>query len=537
MSSNKEQPLIDTISENYAILKVLGAGCYGQVVECLKLDTDEIVAVKVLIQLNSKKNNMREILSLERLRGLDPDKSNIVRCHEWFQNMDRTFIVFEMLDMSLHDYMNSKGRLPLPLNGIRMVIKDLATALDTLKGIGIIHTDIKLDNVMLKDHHLQPFSVKLIDFGLAVKTSEVWPGAVVQPLWNRSPEVLLGLPFNEAIDTWSLGTVMAEMLLGFPLFPGRNEYDVLRYIIDLLGKPPKELLNIALNTALYFKEISKKMHWTFMTPNEYQSKTMQKAKEYREYRFCSLESLKKTRWIKKNSPASEDRAACVELLQEILQVDQKERITPAQILTHPFTTRSYLSPKNVPVLSLPFVIELRQDERTIKLEEISALSTESVQGNKSKVEIEQYLILESITDEDWEMKITEEVRANDSTEDPISSSEESLPSPVVSELRKKKGIRGFFSKMKRKFSCFHGMVGCSEAEQEFKLESITDQDWEIEIIKILRVSDSTKDPISSSEESLPSPVVSEPRKKKGIRGFFSKMKRKFFPCLKGLAGW
>ena len=55
------KPLIDTISENYQILKVLGAGCYGQVVKCLKLDTEETVAVKVLKQKNSSKNNMREV--------------------------------------------------------------------------------------------------------------------------------------------------------------------------------------------------------------------------------------------------------------------------------------------------------------------------------------------------------------------------------------------------------------------------------------------------------------------------------------------
>lgn len=42
----------------------------------------------------------------------------------------------------------------------------------------------------------------------------------------RSPEILLGLPFTEAIDIWSLGSLMAQMLLGFILFPGTNKYDV-----------------------------------------------------------------------------------------------------------------------------------------------------------------------------------------------------------------------------------------------------------------------------------------------------------------------
>ena len=42
---------------------------------------------------------------------------------------------------------------------------------------------------------------------------------------NRAPEVILGLPFNEAIDTWSLGCVIAELFLGWPLYPGSSEYD------------------------------------------------------------------------------------------------------------------------------------------------------------------------------------------------------------------------------------------------------------------------------------------------------------------------
>ncbi|KAJ4929353.1 hypothetical protein JOQ06_004962 [Pogonophryne albipinna] len=462
LSKKKHQPLIDTISENYQILKVLGAGCYGQVVECLKLDTEETVAVKVLKQKNSSKNNMREVLILERLQCFDPDKSHIVRCHECFQSIDRTFLVFEMLDMSLHDYMNKRRRLPLPLKGIQMMIRDLATALDTLKGIGIIHSDLKMDNVMLVNHHVKPFRVKLIDFGLAVKISEVWPGVVMQPLWNRSPEIILGLPFNEAIDIWSLGTILAEMLLGFPLFPGRHEYDVLRYIIDLLGEPPKELLNRAVNTGLFFKEKRKpfvKKHWTFKTPKEFQRETLMKTREDRAYSFSSLEALKKTRLHKANSPELEDRTECVELLKEMLTMHQNNRITPEKILVHPFTIRRYLSRKDCPKPSShcepstlkelpPGFTEVQMDERTLEVgeapKESSAISTQAVQG-----EIEQEWKLESISNEDWEIEIIESVMASDNTKAPSSSSEESLSSPVISQPRK--GIRGFFSKMKRNF--------------------------------------------------------------------------------------
>ncbi|GLD50090.1 homeodomain-interacting protein kinase 2-like protein [Lates japonicus] len=217
---------VRTISENYTMLKVLGQGCYGHVIKCLKRDTEETVAVKVLKQRHSELTNIREVVILEKLRCLDPDKYNIIRCHEWFQRINQIFMVFEILDMSIYDYMRQRKWVPVPIDGIRIIIKDLATALNALKGVGLIHTDLKLDNIMLVDHQRQPFRVRLIDFGLTLHTFEAKPGIGVQPLWHRSPEILLGIKFTEAIDIWSLGSVMAEMLCGFALFPGRHKYDV-----------------------------------------------------------------------------------------------------------------------------------------------------------------------------------------------------------------------------------------------------------------------------------------------------------------------
>lgn len=60
-SVSKSQPLVNTISDNYEILNVLGVGTFGQVLKCLKLDTAEIVAVKVLKNSNADELNMREV--------------------------------------------------------------------------------------------------------------------------------------------------------------------------------------------------------------------------------------------------------------------------------------------------------------------------------------------------------------------------------------------------------------------------------------------------------------------------------------------
>jgi homeodomain interacting protein kinase len=68
----------------------------------------------------------------------------------------------------------------------------------------------------------------------------------------RAPEILLGLPFCEAIDMWSLGCVIAELFLGWPLYPGSSEYDQIRYISQTQGLPAEHMLNSATKTSRFF---------------------------------------------------------------------------------------------------------------------------------------------------------------------------------------------------------------------------------------------------------------------------------------------
>jgi homeodomain interacting protein kinase len=61
-----------------------------------------------------------------------------------------------------------------------------------------------------------------------------------------------GLPFCEAIDMWSLGCVVAELFLGWPLYPGSSEYDQIRYISQTQGLPTEHMLNNASKTTKFF---------------------------------------------------------------------------------------------------------------------------------------------------------------------------------------------------------------------------------------------------------------------------------------------
>ncbi|KAK0148320.1 Homeodomain-interacting protein kinase 2 [Merluccius polli] len=161
----------------------------------------------------------------------------------------------------------------------------LATALDYLSTIGIIHADLKPENIMLTG---QGMKVKLIDFGLSHHVSQVRIGMGLQTLWYRCPEIMLGLPFTGLIDMWSLGCVVAELLIGFPIYPGDTEYDMWRYIQKTLGELPDALLDHGIRTHLCF---TKGSVWRLKSPWDYLGGKGFLLRRTSRFRFSSLEEV------------------------------------------------------------------------------------------------------------------------------------------------------------------------------------------------------------------------------------------------------
>ncbi|XP_047450730.1 homeodomain-interacting protein kinase 1-like [Mugil cephalus] len=270
------------------------------------------------------------------------DECNIVKLRiQSRKNSQRPDL--ELLDISLLDYLIDLGQ-PMQLEDIRTMIQQLATAFDALKTLGITHTDVKPDNIMLVDRVRQPLRVKLIDFGLSMYPWQAKQGMRLQTPSYRAPEIILGLPFTEAIDIWSLGCVMAIMVFGVTLFPGRMEYDVIKFITDLLGPAPQHLLNAGKKLLMYFKR-EDCGQWQLKTPEEYWMEwggTFDFV-DNRFYKFRSLDEMKAVRRETDNATEADERNQCIELLKAMLQWDEKDRITPSCILNHPFITKSYLN--------------------------------------------------------------------------------------------------------------------------------------------------------------------------------------------------
>lgn len=113
------------------------------------------------------------------------------------------------------------------------------------------YTCMSPQNVLLK--HPTKSSIKVIDFGSScLENEKVY--TYIQSRFYRSPEVILGMSYNMAIDMWSLGCILAELYTGYPLFPGENEQEQLTCIMEIQGVPERYLIEKSSRKKLFFGE-------------------------------------------------------------------------------------------------------------------------------------------------------------------------------------------------------------------------------------------------------------------------------------------
>uniref|UniRef100_A0A3Q3N1C2 non-specific serine/threonine protein kinase n=1 Tax=Mastacembelus armatus TaxID=205130 RepID=A0A3Q3N1C2_9TELE len=345
-----QHEVLCSMKNTYEVLDFLGRGTFGQVVKCWKRGTGDVVAVKILKNHPSyARQGQIEVGILARLSGENADEHNLVRAFECFQHRSHTCLVFEMLEQNLYDFLKQNKFSPLPLKVIRPVLQQVAIALKKLKSMGLIHADLKPENIMLVDPVRQPYRVKVIDFGSASHVSKALCSTYLQSRYYRAPEIILGLPFCEAIDMWSLGCVIAELFLGWPLYPGALEYDQIRYISQTQGLPGEHLLNAGTKTVRFFFKESDSPYaaWRLKSTDEHETETGMKSKEARKYIFSCLDDIAHVNLVL-NLEGSDllaekaDRREFVGLLKKMLLIDAEERIAPAEALSHPFVTMQHL---------------------------------------------------------------------------------------------------------------------------------------------------------------------------------------------------
>ncbi|XP_069759279.1 homeodomain-interacting protein kinase 2 isoform X7 [Narcine bancroftii] len=345
-----QHEVLCSMTNTYEVLEFLGRGTFGQVVKCWKRGTNEIVAIKILKNHPSyARQGQIEVSILARLSTESADDYNFVRAYECFQHKNHTCLVFEMLEQNLYDFLKQNKFSPLPLKYIRPILQQVATALMKLKSLGLIHADLKPENIMLVDPVRQPYRVKVIDFGSASHVSKAVCSTYLQSRYYRAPEIILGLLFCEAIDMWSLGCVIAELFLGWPLYPGASEYDQIRYISQTQGLPAEYLLRAGTKTTRFFNRDPDSSYplWRLKTPEDHETEMGIKSKEARKYIFNCLDDMAQvnmTTDLEGSEMLAEkaDRREFIDLLKKMLTIDADKRITPIETLSHPFVMMTHL---------------------------------------------------------------------------------------------------------------------------------------------------------------------------------------------------
>mmetsp|Transcript_36733 Transcript_36733/g.79968 ORF Transcript_36733/g.79968 Transcript_36733/m.79968 type:complete len:302 (+) Transcript_36733:35-940(+) len=285
------------VSGNTGANGVLGEGTYGVVYKAKDKQTDEFVALKK-IRLETEdegipSTTLREISVLMRLRH-----PNIVQLSNVIQENGRLFLVFEFVDQDLKKYMESvNGPLSLPL--IKSYTQQMLAGLAYCHVEGVMHRDLKPQNILIARDGM----LKLADFGLArsfVPPIRPFTHEVVT-LWYRPPEILLGCKtYALPVDMWAVGTMIAEMATKKPMLPGDSEVDELFKIFRIFGTPNETV----------WPGVTKLQDWNPSFP------------------VWPPTSLHKY--------ASSIGDSGVDLMEQLLALDPKNRISARDALNHPF---------------------------------------------------------------------------------------------------------------------------------------------------------------------------------------------------------
>ncbi|EDO46144.1 predicted protein [Nematostella vectensis] len=325
----------DHIAYRYEVLKIIGKGSFGQVVKALDHKTNTHVALKMV--RNEKRFHRQaqeEIRILEHLKKQDKDNThNIIHMLEHFTFRNHVCMTFELLSMNLYELIKKNKFQGFSLPLVRKFAHSILQCLDALHKNRIIHCDLKPENILLKQQGRS--GIKVIDFGSSCyEHQRIY--TYIQSRFYRAPEVILGARYGMPIDMWSFGCILAELLTGYPLFPGEDEGDQLACNMELLGYIPEKL-----------RETSKR------------AKNFINSKGYP--RYCTITTLpdgsvavsggRSRRGKTRGAPNSKtfvqalkgcDDAMFIDFLKRCLEWDPSARMTPSQALRHPWLRRRAL---------------------------------------------------------------------------------------------------------------------------------------------------------------------------------------------------
>lgn len=317
------------VGPRYTDLRYISEGAYGVVVSALDNNTGRRVAIKKISPFDHQtycQRTLREIRILTRF-----NHENIIDIRDIISAptvdlMRDVYIVQCLMETDLHHVIRAQQ---LSEEHICYFLYQILRGLKYIHSANVLHRDLKPSNLLINGN----CDLKICDFGLArVADPELDDAGLlteyVATRWYRAPEIMLNSRgYSKSIDVWSVGCILAEMISGRAIFPGRHYLDQLQLILRVLGSPTPEELSWIRN---------------------------QRARDY----LMGLERSPKTPW-KERYPNGSARA--LDLLDQMLTMNPNDRINVEAALAHPYFDL-YYDPADEPVAENPFDVNMEVDE-------------------------------------------------------------------------------------------------------------------------------------------------------------------------------
>ncbi|KAJ6661929.1 hypothetical protein lerEdw1_013100 [Lerista edwardsae] len=224
----------------YKTISKIGEGTFSDVLKVQSLKDGQYYACKQMKQHFESIDHVNNLREIQALRRLNPHP-NILMLHEviFDKKAGAVALICELMDMNIYELIKGRKK-PLPERRIMSYMYQLCKSLDHMHRNGIFHRDVKPENILIKQDLL-----KLGDFGSCRSIHSKQPYTeYISTRWYRAPECLLTDGYYSfKMDMWSAGCVFYEIASFHPLFPGSNELDQIAKIHDIIGTPPKKILN------------------------------------------------------------------------------------------------------------------------------------------------------------------------------------------------------------------------------------------------------------------------------------------------------
>ncbi|KAL1862978.1 hypothetical protein VTK73DRAFT_6522 [Phialemonium thermophilum] len=233
------------LTERYQMIRLLGQGTFGKVVQARDRRRGECVAIKIIRSVQKYRDASKiELRVLATLKANDEQNRNrCIHLRECFDYRGHICIVTDLLGQSVFDFLKSNNFVPFPNSQIQSFARQLFTSVAFLHDLNLIHTDLKPENILLCHNEYQTFTynrkipsssttvnrqatqrrvlldteIRLIDFGSATFQDE-YHSSVVSTRHYRAPEIILGLGWSFPCDIWSIGCILVEFFTGDALF-------------------------------------------------------------------------------------------------------------------------------------------------------------------------------------------------------------------------------------------------------------------------------------------------------------------------------